>query len=88
MILCGDFNAKPNSRTIKEMKKNWTIVSAQNNTYDSSRPRQCIDYIMVLDNNSSYVLRHTAVASRFDDGDVTQASDHLPVYIDIKPKRR
>ena len=46
------------------------------------------DYIMVLDNNSSYVLRHTAVASRFDDGDVTQASDHLPVYIDIKPKRR
>lgn len=88
VILCGDFNAKPNSRTIKEMKKNWTIISAQNNTYDSSRPKQCIDYIMVLDNNSSYVLRHTAVASRFDDGDVTQASDHLPVYVDIKPKRR
>ena len=88
VILCGDFNAKPGSKTIREMKKNWTIVSAQNNTYDSSRPKQCIDYIMVLDNNSSYVLRHTAVASKFDDGDVTQASDHLPVYIDIKPKRR
>jgi endonuclease/exonuclease/phosphatase family metal-dependent hydrolase len=88
VILCGDFNAKPGSKTIRELKKNWTIVSAQNNTYDSSRPKQCIDYIMVLDNNSSYVLRHTAVASKFDDGDVTQASDHLPVYIDIKPKRR
>lgn len=88
VILCGDFNAKPNSRTIKELKKNWTIVSAQNDTYDSSRPKQCIDYIMVLDNNSSYVLKHSAVASKFDDGDVTQASDHLPVYIDIKPKRR
>ena len=88
VILCGDFNAKPNSRTIKEMKKNWTIVSAQNNTYDSSRPKQCIDYIMILENASSYVLRHTAVPTRFDDGDVTQASDHLPVYIDIKPKRR
>ena len=88
VILCGDFNAKPNSKTIKELKKNWTIVSAQNNTYDSSRPKSCIDYIMILDNNASYVLRHTAVASKFDDGDVTQASDHLPVYIDIKPKRR
>ena len=43
---------------------------------------------MVLDNNSSYVLRHTAVPTKFDDGDVTQASDHLPVYVDIKPKRR
>lgn len=88
VILCGDFNAKPNSKTIKEMKKNWTIVSAQSNTFDSSRPKQCIDYIMVLDNNSSYVLRHTAVPTKFDDGDVTQASDHLPVYVDIKPKRR
>lgn len=88
VILCGDFNAKPNSKTIREMKKNWTIVSTQSNTYDSSRPRQCIDYIMVLDNNSSYVLRHTAVPTKFDDGDVTQASDHLPVYVDIKPKRR
>lgn len=88
VILCGDFNAKPGSKTIKEMKKNWTIVSNQGNTYDSSRPKQCIDYIMVLDNASSYVLRHTAVASKFDDGDVTQASDHLPVYVDIKPKRR
>ena len=88
VILSGDFNAKPNSKTIKEMKKNWTIVSAQSNTYDSSRPKQCIDYIMVMDNNSSYVLRHTAVPTKFDDGDVTQASDHLPVYVDIKPKRR
>ena len=88
VILCGDFNAKPSSKTIKELKKNWTVVSAQNNTYDSSKPKQCIDYIMIMDNNSSYVLRHTAVASKFDDGDVTQASDHLPVYIDIKPKRR
>ena len=88
VILCGDFNAKPNSRTLKEMKKNWTVISAQNNTYDSSRPKQCIDYIMVLENNSSYVLRHTAVASKFDDGDVTKASDHLPVYVDIRPKRR
>lgn len=88
VILCGDFNAKPNSKTLKEMKKSWTVVSAQNNTYDSSKPKQCIDYIMVLDNNSSYVLRHTAVATKFDDGDVTKASDHLPVYVDIQPKRR
>lgn len=88
VILCGDFNAKPNSKTIKELKKNWTIVSSQGDTYSSSKPKQCIDYIMVLDNHSSYVLRNTAVASKFDDGDVTVASDHLPVYVDIKPKRR
>ena len=43
---------------------------------------------MVLDNNSSYNLRSTAVATKFDKGDVTVASDHLPVFVDIKPKRR
>ena len=88
VILCGDFNAKPNSKTIKELKKNWTIVSNQGDTYSSTKPKQCIDYIMVLDNNSSYNLRSTAVATKFNDGDVTVASDHLPVYVDIKPKRR
>ena len=88
VILCGDFNAKPSSRTIRELKKNWTIVSNQAKTYDSSKPKQCIDYIMVLDNNSSYEIRYSAVPLKFDDGDVTQASDHLPVYVDIKPRRR
>ena len=88
VILCGDFNAKPNSKTIKELKKNWTIVSNQGDTYSSTKPKQCIDYIMVLDNNSSYNLRSTAVATKFDKGDVTVASDHLPVFVDIKPKRR
>lgn len=88
VILCGDFNAKPTSRTVRELKKNWSIVSNQARTYDSSKPKQCIDYIMVMDNNSSYEIRYAAVPLKFDKGDVTQASDHLPVYVDIKPKRR
>lgn len=88
VILCGDFNAKPSSKTIRELKKNWTIVSNQARTYDSSRPKQCIDYIFVLDNNSSYEVTYSATPLKFDDGDVTQASDHLPVYVDIRPLRR
>lgn len=87
VILCGDFNALPTSKTIKEMKKNWTLVSSQGKTYPSKNASKCIDYIMVLDNGSSYNLKHSFVAREFEDGKVSEASDHLPVWIDIKPKR-
>ena len=87
IILCGDFNATPNSKTIKEMKKNWTLVSSQSKTYPSDKAQKCIDYIMVLDNASSYDLKRSFVAREFRDGKVSEASDHLPVWIDIRPRR-
>ena len=87
VILCGDFNEKPSGKAIKELKKNWTIVSQQGDTYSSQRPHQCIDYVMVLNNNSSYAIKRSAVCKEFKKGKASESSDHLPVYVDIKPKR-
>lgn len=87
VVLCGDFNDKPSSKVIRQMAKNWTVVSCNGNTYPSDKPKQCIDYIMVLDNNSSYEVRRSFVAGEFRNGKVSEASDHLPVWVDIKARR-
>ncbi len=87
VVLCGDFNAGPDSPILREMEKRWEVVSPPDFTYDSSQPRVRIDYIMVLENGSRWELLRSAVPVRFGTGDVKVASDHLPVYADIRPER-
>ena len=85
VILCGDFNALPDSETIAYMKGEWTILSPFDSTYPADNPVKCIDYIMVYRNASSRVeLQAAKVPSAFKSGDVKTASDHLPVYVDVK----
>ncbi|MBO6169516.1 MAG: endonuclease/exonuclease/phosphatase family protein [Bacteroidales bacterium] len=87
VILCGDFNALPNSETIAYMKQEWTILSPLDFTYPAKSPTKCIDYIMVYRNASSRVELHAAkVPTEFKSGDVKTASDHLPVYVDVTIK--
>ena len=87
VILCGDFNALPNSETIAYMKQEWTILSPLDFTYPAKSPTKCIDYIMVYRNASSRVELHAAkVPTEFKSGDVKIASDHLPVYVDVTIK--
>ncbi|MBQ4021554.1 MAG: endonuclease/exonuclease/phosphatase family protein [Bacteroidales bacterium] len=84
VILCGDFNALPDSETITYMKKEWTILSPIEPTYPAKAPSKCIDYIMVYRNASSRVeVQAAEVPTEFKSGDVTIASDHLPVYVDV-----
>ena len=87
VILCGDFNALPNSETISLMRKNWTILSPQEFTFSAQNPSKCIDYIMVYKNASKRVkVLESKVCTQFNSGDVTVASDHLPVYVRITIK--
>lgn len=88
VILAGDMNSLPESEVIAELKKSWTVVSAQDFSFSSDKEYECIDYIMVLDNGAKYSVKSTAVLKKFASGDVTLASDHLPVYVDIKPARK
>lgn len=86
VILAGDMNAAPDSKTLSELQRDWTVVSAQKPTYDSSKPKQCIDYILVMkDAPQPRSVKRSAVCTRFLYGDVSVASDHLPVYVDLKP---
>ncbi len=87
VILCGDFNALPDSETITYMKQEWTILSPLDFTYPASAPTKCIDYIMVYRNASSRVeLQSAEVPTVFKSGDVKIASDHLPVYVEVTIK--
>ena len=75
----------PTSETIKLMKEGWTVISPEDPTISSSSPTKCIDYIMVYKNAAEKVsVLDAKVLDSFKKGDVTQASDHLPVYVEIK----
>ena len=86
VFLCGDMNCEPNDAPITEFKKNWTLLSVTKNTYPAVGSKKCIDYIFMLKNNAQCEVVGTDVPTVFKEGDVTVASDHLPVYVDVKLK--
>ena len=86
VFLCGDMNCEPNDEPITELKKNWTMLSVTKNTYPAINSKKCIDFIFVLKNNANYELVASDVPTNFKHGDVKVASDHLPVYVDVKLK--
>lgn len=76
MILCGDFNDTPGSRTYQkiasEFTDTWVGSRAGNGfTIPSRKPSKRIDYIWSSKDNSIETLRAWVPAS--------EASDHLPV---------
>ena len=86
VFLCGDMNCEPNDEPITELKKNWTMLSVTKNTFPAISSKKCIDFIFVLKNNAKYELVASDVPTNFKHGDVKVASDHLPVYVDVKLK--
>lgn len=84
VFLCGDLNATPDSPTLQQLSEDWTVLSAQDPTYPSLNPYVCIDYILVLNNRARYRVLDSAVCTEFETADVSQASDHLPVYVDVR----
>ena len=88
VFLCGDFNAVPDSPTLKQLSEDWTILSETAPTYPVDSPRICIDYILALNNRARYKVLNTAVCTQLESADVHTASDHLPVYVDVAIGRR
>lgn len=86
VFLAGDMNSRPDSEVLSELKKDWTVLSVEENTYPSNSAKICIDYILVLNNKASVKKVASSVPIVFANGDVAIASDHLPVYLDVKLK--
>ena len=84
VFLAGDMNSYPDSETLRELKKDWTVLSVEKFTFSPRNPRGCRDFILALDNKARYKVAGSDVPTVFRDGDVTVASDHLPVYVDVK----
>lgn len=83
VFLCGDMNEDNGGAAVLEFEKNWDILSEDKDTYPSDNPKIRIDYILALKNTGEYSVSGTEVCSEFKSGDVSKASDHLPVYADI-----
>lgn len=86
VFVCGDMNAEPSSETVKEFKKNWTQLTPAKSTHSSQNPTKCIDYVFALKDVGSYEVTASDVLTSFKSGSVKQASDHLPVYVDVTIK--
>lgn len=84
VFFCGDMNATPESETIKVLGETWDMLSSTENTFPSRVASSCIDYIFHYKNSAPVKLVGAHTMTRFYKGDVTMASDHLPIYVDVQ----
>lgn len=85
VFLGGDMNATPSSETGQQLQKDWEILTITGfGTFPSDNPTKCIDYIMQLKGTPKCEVVGSQILRWFKAGDVTKASDHLPVMLDIK----
>ena len=83
VFLAGDFNDTPDSPVIRQLTRDWMLLSPLADSYSAKDPHVCIDYIFALHNQARICVKGGAVCTGFKTGDVLAASDHLPVYVDV-----
>lgn len=86
VFLCGDLNSEPGDSPIKVLTEDWTILSKLEPTFPSDKPEVCIDYIMLLNNGAKVKVLKSEVCTEFRNGDVAHASDHLPLFVEVRLK--
>ena len=81
VILAGDINAIPSSPVLKTFSENWAILSdTAKFTFPSDTARRVIDYILgYMPEDYTYSVWQTGVPN-------TLASDHLPIFVDVRLK--
>jgi len=84
VFLAGDFNEDRFGNVLSLFEDRWKIISAKGLTSPSDVPAVGIDYILALDNGAKYEIVKSNICTEFKFGDVTKASDHLPVFVDVK----
>ena len=80
LFLAGDMNAEPESDFIKELQKDFQILSnPKQSTYPASEPQKTIDYITTLKSNiNGFALISAQVLNE------PMASDHRPILVEIR----
>ncbi|NDV58262.1 endonuclease [Bacteroides sp. 519] len=79
-LITGDFNMLPQSDEFKLMNAEWALLSDTTiKTHPSVDPKWTLDYIFIKNSDKFEVLNKVVVTERM-------ASDHLPIYVDIKFK--
>lgn len=80
----GDMNAAPDSEPMKVLSEAWEVISSMEKSIPVKEPRVCIDYVFHMKGTAPVEVLGSHTMSEFNDGDATVASDHLPVYVDVK----
>lgn len=84
VFFLGDMNAVPSSDALKSLKACWDVISSQENTAGGTAPAtKCIDYVFHYRKSAPVKVLGSHTISRTYCGDVSKASDHLPVYVDV-----
>lgn len=77
-FMAGDFNAEPDSPFIKELKKDFQILSANRPTFPANEPKEVIDYIISAKQEvPTFAVRSASVI------DEPLASDHRPILVEV-----
>ncbi len=84
VFLCGDMNSVPSSEAVAVLGEKWEILSSASSTILPLTEKKCIDYVFRYKGAAAVTVTSTNAMTRFLCGDVTTASDHLPVYADVK----
>ncbi|MDR2810893.1 MAG: endonuclease/exonuclease/phosphatase family protein, partial [Tannerellaceae bacterium] len=80
-FLAGDLNATPESTSQVALQKTFDMLNdPKQNTYPVENPSECIDYIYAYKNGQVYSALKRQVVRE------TVASDHLPLYVDVRLK--
>lgn len=76
-ILCGDFNATPDSDTIRNLDQMFHRSAIPSGlTFPMNKPDKEIDFVMVRPAEKFSVKKHVVIPEQY-------ASDHLPVSISL-----
>lgn len=80
LFLAGDMNAEPESDFIKELQKDFQILSnPKQHTYPAPEPKETIDYIATLKSNANgFALISAQVLNE------SMASDHRPILVKLR----
>lgn len=82
VFLMGDLNAAPDSEPITSLQDQWQILSNPKQfTFPSGKPTGTIDYILGYTANGQTYAKYRALVV-----DEQVASDHRPIFVDIRLK--
>lgn len=76
VILMGDLNSHPDSPVIKELSRDFTIISPDATSFPANDPNERIDYIMISKSTSFTPGTAEVIPA-------ATASDHCPVLITL-----
>ena len=76
VILGGDFNARPDSKTIQKGMVGWQLLTNDDLTFPSYKPSIKIDYLFGYPNSGWQLVRTQSVQSLL--------SDHLPIITELE----